>query len=109
MFKTKSGATGFKVMSHDDVLAHAKRFSKSYNREKNIFSGPWQTDFDAMGKVVVLKAALKYAPLKSDFITAVANDTAVRSELSSDMLSTPREDDVIDADYIEETPPPEEE
>lgn len=98
VFKTKSGATGFKVMSYDDVLAHAKRFSKSYNSEKNTFSGPWQTDFDAMGKVVVLKAALKYAPLKSDFITAIANDTAVRSELSSDMLSTPREDDAIEAE-----------
>lgn len=100
VFKTKSGATGFKVMSKEDVLAHAKRFSKAYNKEKNTFSGPWATDFDAMGKVVCLKAALKYAPLKSDFITAVMNDTAVRSELSADMLSVPREDDFIDAEEV---------
>lgn len=100
VFKTKSGATGFKVMSKEDVLAHAKRFSKSYNKKDNTFSGPWQTDFDAMGKVVCLKAALKYAPLKSDFITAVMNDTAVRSELSADMLSVPREDDFIDAEEV---------
>ena len=104
VFKTKNGATGFKVMSYEDVLEHAKRFSRSYNKEKNTFSGPWQTDFTSMGKVTVLKAALKYAPMKTEFVKAIVNDAAVRSELSPDMLSTPREDEVIDVDSDNESP-----
>ena len=57
VFKTKNGATGFACMSREEVLDHAKRFSKSYNAnaddgtEKNSgFSGPWKTDFDKMAK-----------------------------------------------------------
>ena len=57
-----------------------------------------------MGKVTVLKAALKYAPMKTEFVRAIVNDAAVRSELSPDMLSTPREDEVIDVDSDNESP-----
>lgn len=101
MFRTKTGAVGFKVMSYDDVLEHAKRFSKSYNKEKNTFTGPWNSDFDAMAKKTCLIAALKYAPMKSDFVRAIASDDAVRSEIVSDMVSTPREDNIIDVEVRE--------
>lgn len=109
IFKTKNGASGFKCMSHADVLDHAKRYSKSFDKEKNTFSGPWKSAFDSMALKTVLIAALKYAPMKSDFVHAIASDNAVRSELTKDMVETPREDEIIDADYIEETPPQDEE
>ena len=71
---------GFKKATYwtkDDVLRHAKRFSKSYG------SGPWQTDFDAMAcKTVLLSIMKTYAPVsiemqkafEADGQTAVLND-----------------------------------
>ena len=103
VFQTKGGAKGFDCWSYDDALEHAKRFSKAYDKEKNTFSGPWSTDFDSMARKSVLISALKYAPMKTDFVRAIVNDTAVRSELSSDMLTTPREDEVIDVDVTDES------
>ena len=110
VYKTKDGASDFKVMSYDEVLTHAKRFSKSFIKDKNIFTGPWQTDFDAMAKVTVIKAVLKYAPMKTDFARAVASDAAIRSELTADMVSAPRDDEFIEAEatVTTEEPPAEE-
>ena len=97
--KTKSGQTMFQCKSYDEIIAHAKKYSKSYSKEKNTFSGPWQTEpLETCRKTTIL-AVLKYAPMKTDFVRAITTDTAVRSELSSDMLSVPREDEVIDADF----------
>lgn len=97
VFKTKNGATGFACMSREEVLDHAKRFSKSYNVNSDTFSGPWQTDFDKMAKKTVLLQALKYAPKKSDFARALSLDNTVKSTISKDM-STVANDDVIDAE-----------
>lgn len=65
MFKLKNGGQSFIVMSKDDILNYGKRYSKTFN------AGPWQTDFEAMAKKTVLKQLLKYAPIRSDFITDV--------------------------------------
>lgn len=72
VFETAEGGTGFEIMSRDDILKHAKQYSKSFG------SGPWQTDFDAMAKKTVLKRVLKYAPLRTDFVRAVESDESVR-------------------------------
>lgn len=85
VFKTKDGGFGFEVMSMDDVRAHAQKYSKSFG------SGPWQTNFEEMAKKTVLKRALKYAPLKSDFVRGVTQDGTVRTEISEDMFDTPAE------------------
>lgn len=63
MFHLKNGGKAFVVMSKDDIIAHGKRYSKTYG------AGPWQTDFEAMAKKTVLKQLLKYAPIRSDFLT----------------------------------------
>lgn len=69
MFHLKNGGKAFVVMSKDDIIEHGKRYSKTYG------AGPWQTDFEAMAKKTVLKQLLKYAPIRSDFVTdAQAND-----------------------------------
>ncbi len=83
VFRTKDGGYGFEVMSIEDVRAHAKKYSKAFS------SGPWQTNFEEMAKKTVLKKVLKYAPLKSDFVRAVAQDETIKRDLSADMYSVP--------------------
>ena len=82
MFKMKDGGYGFEVMSVEDVRAHAKKYSKSYNSP---FS-PWSTNFEEMGKKTLIKRVLKYAPLKSDFARQLATDETIKTEISADML-----------------------
>lgn len=87
MFKTKDGGYGFEVMSVDDVQRHAQRYSKSYGSG----SSPWRSNFDEMAKKTVLKRALKYSPLKSDFVRGVAQDETIKAELSDEMYAVPDE------------------
>ena len=94
MFRTKDGGMGYDVMSVEDIRAHAKRFSKAYS------NGPWQTNFEEMAKKTVLKRVLKYAPLKSDFVRAVAADETVKTKIDADMYSVPDET-VIEAEGYE--------
>lgn len=81
IWKGKNGGFGFEVMSREDVEKHGKRFSKSYN------NSPWQTNFDEMAKKTVLKKALKYAPMKTDFVTAVVSDETIKHDISPEMWS----------------------
>lgn len=97
MFRTKTGGYGFEVMSVDDIKEHARKYSQSFGSS---FS-PWKTNFDAMAKKTVLKQCLKYAPMKSDFVKAVAADETIKHGLSEDMYSMPDEtvyEDAIEAD-----------
>lgn len=93
VFKTKSGGFGFEVMSMDDVRRHAAKYSKSYNSN----SSPWRTNFEEMAKKTVLKRVLKYAPMKSDFVRAMAQDETIKHGISEDMYSVPDET-IIDVD-----------
>jgi recombination protein RecT len=47
----KHGGTAFQVMTRDDIVAHAKHFSRGYSSK----SSPWQTDFDAMAYKTVIR------------------------------------------------------
>lgn len=85
MFRTKDGGCGFAVMSREEVEQHARKYSKAYS------SGPWQTNFDEMAKKTVLKKALKYAPLKSDFVRGMTADETIKSTLDADMYAVPDE------------------
>lgn len=83
MFRTKDGGFGFEVMSRDDIERHAAKYSQSYGSSYS----PWKTNFDEMAKKTVLKKALKYAPMKSDFVRGVSNDETVKHDISDDMSS----------------------
>ena len=97
MFKTKDGGYGFQVMSYQDCQDHAKKYSKAY---AGGFS-PWTSNFDEMAKKTVLKKALKYAPLKSDFLRGLSSDETVKSTLDPDMFDVPNEVSYADADFVE--------
>ena len=81
MFKTKDGGFGFEVMSMEDVRKHAAQYSKSYNSNYS----PWKKNFEEMAKKTVLKKALKYAPLKSDFVRGVSSDESIKYDITEDM------------------------
>ena len=53
----ENGGFDFVYWTHEQVVAHGKKFSKSFN------NGPWKTNFDQMAKKSVIKAALNYAPM----------------------------------------------
>lgn len=67
VYKLKSGGYGFEVMSKDDINAHRKKYSKAR-------TSPWDTAWEGMAKKTVIKQALKYAPLKSEFVKAINNE-----------------------------------
>lgn len=92
MFKTKDGGYGFQVMTIDEINSHARTYSKSFS------SGPWQTNFDEMAKKTVLKKVLKYAPLKSDFVRGISQDSTVKNEIAQDMADIPDATEYVEVD-----------
>lgn len=93
VFKTSNGGYGFEVMSKTAIEAHAKQYSKAYDSSYS----PWQTDFESMAKKTVIKQALKYAPVKTDYVQAVNVDDTVGTELTNLELN----DSIIESDYRE--------
>lgn len=98
MFKTKSGGYGFHVMSRAEVDAFARKYSQAY---KNGYSTPWTTNFDEMAKKTVLKACLKYAPIKTEFTRALGTDETIKTEIAADMTDAADETDYIEAEAVE--------
>lgn len=99
MFKTKTGGYGFEVMSKEDVDDHARRYSQSFRKGS---SSPWQTNYEEMAKKTVLKRALKYAPLKSEFVRGLSQDETIKTEISEDMYTVPQA--AVDyAEVVDET------
>ena len=92
MWKDKDGNFGFEVMSREDIEAHARKYSQSYGKG---FS-PWKTNFDEMAKKTVIKKALKYAPLTTEFIRGVTADGTIKTELSKDMVDVRDETNYTD-------------
>lgn len=93
VWKDKDGHNyGFEVMTREDVEAHAKKYSQSYGKG---FS-PWHSNFDEMAKKTVIKQALKYAPLTTEFIKGVASDGTIKTMLAKDMVDVADETDYTD-------------
>lgn len=92
VWKDKDGISGFEIMSKEDVEAHARKYSQSYGKG---FS-PWKTNFDEMAKKTVIKKALKYAPLTTEFIRGVTADGTIKSTLSQNMVDVRDETNYTD-------------
>lgn len=97
VYRLTSGGFGFEVMSVEDVNKHRDKFSKAAGKG---FS-PWATAWDEMAKKTVIKKALKYAPLQSDFVRDMSND-GVTLDFSADgdeyNIMQVNRDDMIEAD-----------
>lgn len=92
LWKDKDGISGFEIMSKEDVEAHARKYSQSYGKG---FS-PWKTNFDEMAKKTVIKKALKYAPLTTEFIRGITADGTIKTEISKDMVDVRDETNYTD-------------
>lgn len=96
MFKLVNGRYGFEVMSKAAMDAYAREYSKAFDSS---FS-PWKNNYIGMAKKTVIKQALKYAPLKTDFRKALSNDETIKKELSEDMSEIHGEE-IWEAEYKE--------
>ncbi|SFA76388.1 recombination protein RecT [Selenomonas ruminantium] len=104
VFKTKLGGSGFAVMSVDDIKQHMNKYSKAANSG---FS-PWKTNFDAMAKKTVIKQVLKYAPIKTEFVRAVAADETIKTNITEHMADEPDETVItVDAEEVKQEDIPE--
>ena len=93
VYKLNSSGFGFEVMSKEDIEEHKEKYSKAAQRG---FS-PWKNSWEEMAKKTVIKKALKYAPLKTDFVKAVRED-----EATFDIKSDGDEFDIIQKDTFDE-------
>lgn len=97
---------GFKktvYWSHDKVLAHAKRYSKSFGNS----SSAWQTSFDEMAlKTVVRNLLSKFGYLSVEMMNAVANDIAAEDQEASatSEIKMNANDETIDIEPLAEDP-----
>jgi recombination protein RecT len=102
-FRLLSGFEKYLFMSHEDAMAHGKRYSKSFANPNS----PWQTMFDIMSMKTVTKLLLaKWGPLSIDMQMQLAMraDQAIIKETDSGEREYDYADgkeDIIDAD----TPP----
>jgi recombination protein RecT len=92
-----NGGYGFEVMSRAEIEAHRFKYSKASN------SPAWKNSWEEMAKKTVVKKVLKYAPLKTEFVTAVASDESTMNMVEDE----DGEVNVIQASYeIMEEPVP---
>ena len=67
------------VVIWNEIISRNKAFESDYS--------PWKSNYEEMAKKTVIKQALKYAPIKTEFQRALSTDETIKSRLSSDMAT----------------------
>lgn len=97
LFKLTNGGFGFEVMSKTAMDDFAKEYSKAFDSSFR----PWRTNYESMALKTIIKKALKYAPLKSEFRNALSTDETIKNEIGADMSEINGEN-IFDTVYQEE-------
>jgi len=86
-YEMKNGAKNFKYWSIAKILAHAKKYSQSWDAKTNAFKpkSAWGDNFESMARVPVLKDLLKLAPKSIEFAKQLSLDGAVKTGVEADM------------------------
>lgn len=105
-----NGGRSLKVMAKDEVLEHAKRFSKCWSKKDGKFldDTPWAAHFDAMAKKTVLIQLMKVLPKSIELQKALAADETIKTEVEGDMSVVPESvsyEDISSPDEPAETEP----
>lgn len=91
-----SGGYGFEVMSVDDINQHRNKYSKVRSNDS-----PWVTAWEEMAKKTVVKKALKYAPMASDFVRVSNQDEhTTKIDFAEDIVE-PEIEEVVETEYEE--------
>ena len=96
-FKTVNGFDKYNVMSKDEIINHAKKFSKTYSSKYS----PWVTNFESMAKKTVLKLLLsKFGILSIEMQIAQKADQAVIEEIDGENIEV----EYVDNNELSESP-----
>ena len=87
-----NGFTKTVYMTKEEMIAHAKRYSKSYNRS----TSAWKTNFDEMAQKTAMRKLLsKFGYLSTEMISALSSDT----EDIDDEIRQEANQEIIDVEY----------
>lgn len=93
LFKTVTGGFGFSVMSKIDM----DNFAATYSKALGTSYSPWKSNYEEMAKKTVIKQALKYAPIKTEFQRALSTDETIKTKISANMNEIANELDYSEA------------
>lgn len=83
LYELLNGGIDFEVWTWVQVIAHAKRYSKSFHKADSV----WQTAPEEMAKKTVLKALLKYAPKSVEFAQSENEGLATAINLDGGIIT----------------------
>jgi recombination protein RecT len=100
----KGGGKCAKVMSKDEIMSFAKKFSKCWTGTEFRQYTPWREHFDQMAFKTVLKQLMKLLPKSIEIQKALMMDETVKSKVSDEMIEVKNEIDYSTEDVQKPEP-----